>query len=238
MLTIENIDVSYGKVKVLHRISLSVPPRGIIALLGANGAGKTTTLRAVCGVLKPTTGAITFEGERIDGMPTEAIVRRGVSIVAEGRRLFPQMTVLENLELGSFIRKDKTGIEKDLKHIFDYFPCLQGRKSQLAVSLSGGEQQMLALGRALMARPRLLLLDEPSMGLAPLAIKEIYQIIEVLNREGMSILLVEQNAQKALRVSDEACVLETGKIIMKGEPESLLSNKQFYEAYLGRALPE
>ena len=234
MLTIEDMDVFYGKVKALHGISFHVPPKGITALLGANGAGKTTTLRTICGILKPAGGTIIFEDQRIDGMGTEAIVRRGISIVPEGRRLFPQMTVLENLELGSFTRKDKVGVERDLKQIFDYFPRLRERKSQLAVSLSGGEQQMLAIGRALMVRPKLLLLDEPSMGLAPLAIKEIYQIVEAMNREGMAILLVEQNAKKALQVAHEACVLETGKITMKGDPKSLLASKQFYEAYLGK----
>lgn len=236
MLNIKNIDVFYGKVRAIKGLSMSVKTGSVVALLGANGAGKTTTLRTICAVLRPVGGTITFQGQRIDRLLTEAIVKRGISIVPEGRRLFPQMTVLENLELGSFALKDKIGRRKILQHIFTSFPHLRDRQSQLAVSLSGGEQQMLAISRALMARPKLLLMDEPSMGLAPLMIKEIYKIIEGLNHEGMTILLVEQNAKKALQIADKAYVLETGTITMKGNPESLLASKQFYEAYLGKAM--
>jgi branched-chain amino acid transport system ATP-binding protein len=233
MLSVEGIDVSYGSVRALKEISFHVPPKGIIALLGANGAGKTTTLRAVCGILKPAKGTITLEGERIDGLMTEEIVKRGVSMVAEGRRLFPEMTVLENLEVGAFNRKDREEVKKDLKNIYEIFHRLEERKSQLAASLSGGEQQMLAIGRALMSRPKLLLLDEPSLGLAPILVRDIFKIIKDLNDGGLTILLVEQNARKALQYAKEAYVLEIGRIILNGDPKSLLSNKQFYDAYLG-----
>ena len=233
MLSVEGIDVFYGRVKALKEISLHVPPKGIIALLGANGAGKTTTLRAVCGILKPAKGTITLEGERIDGLMTEEIVKRGVSMVAEGRRLFPEMTVLENLEMGAFNRKDREEVKKDLKNIYEIFSRLEERKSQLAASLSGGEQQMLAIGRALMSRPKLLLLDEPSLGLAPILVRDIFKIIKDLNDGGLTILLVEQNARKALQYAKEAYVLEIGRIILNGDPKNLLSNKQFYDAYLG-----
>jgi len=233
MLSVKGMDVFYGRVKALKEISLHVPPGGIIALLGANGAGKTTTLRTVCGIMKPAKGTITLEGERIDGLMTEEIVRRGVSMVAEGRRLFPEMTVLENLEVGAFNRRDKEEVRKDLKNIHEIFPRLEERKSQLAASLSGGEQQMLAIGRALMSRPKLLLLDEPSLGLAPLLVRDIFKVIKDLNEGGLTILLVEQNARKALQYAKEAYVLEIGRIILNGDPKSLLSNKQFYDAYLG-----
>jgi branched-chain amino acid transport system ATP-binding protein len=235
VLKVEKIDVYYGRIRALKEISFYVEPRGIVALLGANGAGKTTTLRAVCGILKQTNGTITLEGERIDGLMTEEIVKRGVSMVAEGRRLFPEMTVLENLEVGAFNRKDKVEVRKDLRNILDYFPRLGERRSQLAASLSGGEQQMLAIGRALMSRPKLLLLDEPSLGLAPILIRDIFKIIKDLNDGGLTILLVEQNARKALQYAKEAYVLELGRIILNGNPKSLLSNKQFYDAYLGRS---
>jgi len=233
MLSVEGIDVSYGSVKALKEISFHVPPKGIIALLGANGAGKTTTLRTVCGMMKPAKGTITLDGERIDGLVTEEIVKRGVSMVAEGRRLFPEMTVLENLEVGAFNRKDRAEVKRDLKNIYEIFGRLEERKSQLAASLSGGEQQMLAIGRALMSRPKLLLLDEPSLGLAPILVRDIFKIIKDLNDGGLTILLVEQNARKALQYAKEAYVLEIGRIILNGDPKSLLSNKQFYDAYLG-----
>jgi branched-chain amino acid transport system ATP-binding protein len=233
MLHLEKIDTYYGNVKALKDISFHVPPKGIVALLGTNGAGKTTTLRTICGMLKPTKGTITLEGRRIEGLRPEEIVMKGVSMVAEGRRLFGEMTVLENLEMGAFTRKDKAEVKKDLRHTFVYFPRLEERRSQLAASLSGGEQQILAISRALMSRPKLLLLDEPSLGLAPLVMKEIFEIIGNLNNEGMTILLVEQNARKALQIANEAYVLGTGRIIMSGDPKSLLASKQFYETYLG-----
>lgn len=233
MLHIEGIDVYYGKVMAIKRLSLHVEPKGIVALLGANGAGKTTILRTVCGILKPGSGTITFDGERIDGLPTEEIVKRGISMVPEGRRLFPEMTVLENLEVGAFNRKDRGEVKQDLARIFDYFPRLAERRSQVAASLSGGEQQMLAIGRGLMGRPKLLLLDEPSLGLAPLVVREIYRIIKELNEKGLTILLVEQNARKALQHAKHAYVLEIGSIILDGNQKSLLANRKFYDAYLG-----
>ncbi len=236
MLQVEGIDVYYGKVKAVRQLSFRVPPKSIIALLGANGAGKTTTLRSICGILKPSNGSITFEGKRIDGEPTERIVQRGISMVPEGRRLFPEMTVLENLEVGAFNRRDHEEVKKDLGRIYSYFPRLKERKSQVAASLSGGEQQMLAIGRALMSRPKLLLLDEPSLGLAPLVVREIYRIIKELNESGLTILLVEQNVRKALQYAKNAYVLEIGSIILDGDPKSLLSNRRFYDAYLGSSI--
>lgn len=233
MLKVENIDVYYGRVRAIKEISFYVEAKGIVALLGANGAGKTTILRTVCGILRPSKGTITLGDERINGLPIERIVKMGVSMVAEGRRLFQGMTVLENLEVGAFNRKDKEEVKKDLREIYGYFSKLEERRSQLAASLSGGEQQMLAIGRALMSRPNLLLLDEPSLGLAPLIVKEIFQIIRGLNEGGLTILLVEQNARKALQYARRAYVLEIGRIILDGDPKSLLSNKQFYDAYLG-----
>ena len=233
MLSVDGIDVFYGNVRALKEISFHVPPRGFISLLGANGAGKSTTLRTVCGIMKPAKGTITLEGGRIDRLRTEEIVKRGVSMVAEGRRLFPEMTVFENLEVGAFNRRDKEEVKKDLKNIHEIFPRLEERKSQLAASLSGGEQQMLAIGRALMSRPKLLLLDEPSLGLAPLVVRDIFKIIKDLNNGGLTILLVEQNARKALQYAKEAYILEIGRIILNGDPKSLLANKQFYDAYLG-----
>jgi branched-chain amino acid transport system ATP-binding protein len=233
MLRCDAIDVCYGRGKAIKSLSFHVESKGIVALLGANGAGKSTTLRAISGILRPTKGIVTFEGERIDRLPTEAVVKRGISMVPEGRRLFGEMTVVENLELGTFNRTDRTGIKTDFERIYGYFPILRERKFQRAASLSGGEQQMLAIGRALMSRPKLLLLDEPSLGLAPLVVREIYRIIKDLNEQGLTILLVEQNARKALQLAKNAYVLETGSIILEGDPKSLLSNKKFYDAYLG-----
>jgi len=233
MLRVEKIDVFYGRVQAIKSISFHVEAKGIVALLGANGAGKTTTLRTICGILSPSQGRITLEDERIDGLPTDKIIKKQVAMVAEGRRLFPEMTVLENLEVGAFNRKDREGIKSDLDRIYGYFSVLQERRLQRAASLSGGEQQMLAIGRALMSRPKLLLLDEPSLGLAPLIVREIFRIIKNLNEEGLTILLVEQNARKALQYAKKAYVLEIGQMILEGDPASLLSNKQFYDAYLG-----
>jgi branched-chain amino acid transport system ATP-binding protein len=233
MLRVEKIDVYYGRVQAIKSVSFHVEAKGIVALLGANGAGKTTTLRTICGMLRPSQGRITLEDERIDGLPTDKIVKMRVSMVAEGRRLFPEMTVLENLEVGAYNRKDREGVRIDLEHIYGYFSVLQERRFQRAASLSGGEQQMLAIGRALMSRPKLLLLDEPSLGLAPLIVREIFRIIKNLNEEGLTILLVEQNARKALQYAKKAYVLEIGKMILEGDPSSLLSNRQFYDAYLG-----
>lgn len=206
MLKIDNIDVYYGAIHALKGISLEVKEGEIVTLIGANGAGKSTTLRTISGLLKPKTGSITFLGQDIAGVRAHEIVKKGISQVPEGRRVFAEMTVMENLDLGAFVRKDKAGIQQDLKHVFELFPRLEERKNQSAGTLSGGEQQMLAMGRALMSRPKLLLLDEPSMGLAPLLIKEIFNIIVDINKSGTTVLLVEQNANMALSIANRAYV--------------------------------
>jgi branched-chain amino acid transport system ATP-binding protein len=233
MLNIDNINVYYGAIHALRGISLTVNEGEIVTLIGANGAGKSTTLRTISGLLKPKTGSIQFCGKNIAGMPAHEIVKLGISQVPEGRRIFTEMTVRENLDLGAFTRKDKDGIQKDLKEVYSLFPRLEERKDQIAGTLSGGEQQMLAMGRALMSKPKLLLLDEPSMGLAPLLIKEIFHIIETINKEGTTILLVEQNANMALSIASRAYVLETGEISLSGKASELASSEEVKKAYLG-----
>lgn len=233
MLKIDNIDVYYGAIHALKGISLEVNQGEIVTLIGANGAGKSTTLRTISGLLKPKNGSITFMGKNIAGVPAHQIVREGISQVPEGRRVFAEMTVMENLDLGAFVRKDKDGIQKDLKTVFELFPRLEERKNQSAGTLSGGEQQMLAMGRALMSRPKLLLLDEPSMGLAPLLIKEIFHIIEDINKSGTTVLLVEQNANMALSIANRAYVLETGRITLSGAAQELAASEDVRKAYLG-----
>lgn len=233
MLKIDNIDVYYGAIHALKGISLEVKEGEIVTLIGANGAGKSTTLRTISGLLKPKTGSITFLGQNIEGVRAHEIVKKGISQVPEGRRVFAEMTVMENLDLGAFVRKDKAGIQQDLKHVFELFPRLEERKNQLAGTLSGGEQQMLAMGRALMSRPKLLLLDEPSMGLAPLLIKEIFNIIVDINKSGTTVLLVEQNANMALSIANRAYVLETGRITLSGSAKELAASEDVRKAYLG-----
>lgn len=233
MLKIDDINVYYGAIHALKGISLEVNEGEIVTLIGANGAGKSTTLRTISGLLKPKTGKIDFQGKNIAGMAAQNIVKAGISQVPEGRRVFANMTVMENLDLGAFIRKDKDGIAKDLKMVFERFPRLEERKNQEAGTLSGGEQQMLAMGRALMSRPRLLLLDEPSMGLAPLLIREIFSIIEDINKTGTTILLVEQNANMALSIANRAYVLETGRITLSGDAKELAASESVKKAYLG-----
>ena len=233
MLKIDNLHVSYGGIRALQGVSLEVPDGKIVTLIGANGAGKSTTLRTVSGLLKPKSGKISFLGKDIAGKAAHEIVREGISQVPEGRRIFAEMSVLENLEMGAFIRKDSDGIREDMEMVFRRFPRLEERKDQLAGTLSGGEQQMLAMGRALMSRPKLLLLDEPSMGLAPLLIREIFSIIEDINRAGTTILLVEQNANMALSIADRAYVLETGRITLSGDGEKLAASEDVRKAYLG-----
>lgn len=233
MLKIDNIDVYYGAIHALKGISLEVNEGEIVTLIGANGAGKSTTLRTISGLLKPKTGSITFLGQNIAGVRAHEIVKKGISQVPEGRRVFAEMTVMENLDLGAFVRKDKAGIQQDLKHVFELFPRLEERKNQSAGTLSGGEQQMLAMGRALMSRPRLLLLDEPSMGLAPLLVQEIFNIIKEIKETGTTILLVEQNAKMALSIADKAYVLETGRISLEGTGKELLHSEAVQKAYLG-----
>lgn len=233
MLKIDNIDVYYGAIHALKGISLEVKEGEIVTLIGANGAGKSTTLRTISGLLKPKTGSITFLGQDIEGVRAHEIVKKGISQVPEGRRVFAEMTVMENLDLGAFVRKDKAGIQQDLKHVFELFPRLEERKTQSAGTLSGGEQQMLAMGRALMSRPKLLLLDEPSMGLAPLLIKEIFNIIVDINKSGTTVLLVEQNANMALSIANRAYVLETGRITLSGSAKELAASEDVRKAYLG-----
>ena len=233
MLEINDINVYYGAIHAIKGISLTVNEGEIVTLIGANGAGKSTTLRTISGLLKPKTGAINFLGKDIAGMPAHQIVRDGISQVPEGRKIFAEMTVMENLELGAFTRSDSDGVAQDLKMVFGRFPRLEERISQLAGTLSGGEQQMLAMGRALMSRPKLLLLDEPSMGLAPLLIREIFSIIVDINKAGTTVLLVEQNANMALSIASRAYVLETGRITLSGDAKTLAASEDIRKAYLG-----
>ena len=233
MLEIKDINVYYGAIHAIKGISLTVNKGEIVTLIGANGAGKSTTLRTISGLLKPKTGSIEFLGNSIVAMPAHQIVKEGISQVPEGRRIFAEMTVVENLELGAFIRTDKEAVEEDMQMVFRRFPRLEERREQLAGTLSGGEQQMLAMGRALMSRPKLLLLDEPSMGLAPLLIKEIFSIIEDINQTGTTVLLVEQNENMALSLENRAYVLDTGRITLSGDAKELAASEEVRKAYLG-----
>jgi branched-chain amino acid transport system ATP-binding protein len=237
MLKLRNLDAGYGSLSVLRRVSLHVKPGEIVTIIGANGAGKTTLLKTVTGLLRATSGEIVFNNEDISRAPTERIVAGGCSLVPEGRQVFPAMPVLENLLLGAYVqlkRGNRREVERVLGHVYGLFPVLKQRERQLAGTLSGGEQQMLAIGRALMAGPRLIMLDEPSMGLAPLMVKEIFNIIRRLRDEGNTVLLVEQNARSALRIANRGYVLETGRIILEGESADLLANRDVQRAYLGR----
>ncbi len=234
MLEIKNLVVGYGAITALHGISLSVPAGGIVTLIGANGAGKTTALKAISGLLKPKSGEVLYAGKNISGLPPHEIVKLGLSHVPEGRMIFANLTVLENLQMGAYLQKDRQEIRRELEHVFVLFPRLKEREQQVAGTLSGGEQQMLAIGRALMSKPKLLLLDEPSLGLAPLLVKTIFEKIVEINREqGLTILLVEQNANLALEISQFGYVLETGKIVLSGDSASLRQNPQVQSAYLG-----
>ena len=233
MLEMKDVNVFYGNIHAIRDVNLSVNQGEIVTLIGANGAGKSTTLRTISGLLKPKSGEIFFEGQPIGGQPVQNIVKAGISQVPEGRRIFANMTVLENLELGAYTRSDKDGIAADMEVVFGRFPRLKERLQQEAGTLSGGEQQMLAMGRALMSRPKLLLLDEPSMGLAPILIKEIFSIISDINATGTTILLVEQNANMALKTADLGYVMETGRITLTGTGAELLANEAVKEAYLG-----
>ncbi|NCC80993.1 MAG: ABC transporter ATP-binding protein [Clostridia bacterium] len=233
MLKIDNINLYYDGIHALKGVSLEVPEGKIISLIGANGAGKTSTLRTISGLNKPKTGSITYNDQDLLKVSPEKLVNMGIIQVPEGRRIFAPMSVYENLELGAYLRKDKAGIEKDLQNVFKRFPRLEERKKQTAGTLSGGEQQMLAMGRALMAQPKVLLLDEPSMGLAPILVREIFDIIKELNSIGITILLVEQNAKMALSIADYAYVLETGKIVLEGKGKDLADSDEIQKAYLG-----
>ncbi len=232
-LRIENATVHYHKVAALKGVSMTVPEGGIVTIIGANGAGKTTTLRAISGLERLSSGEIWFDNERIDKLPPEKIVARGIAHVPEGRRVFPDLTVEENLRTGAFLRKDKAGIERDLQMIFSTFPRLRERRTQCAKTLSGGEQQMVVIGRALMSNPRILLLDEPSMGLAPVIVQEIAKIIAEISQRGVPVVLVEQNAELALRLADFAYVLEVGNVALEGKADDLHENDHVRRAYLG-----
>lgn len=234
MLKVENLVVSYGGIEALKGISLEVPKGQIVTLIGANGAGKSTLLRSIVGLVKPESGQIVYNGDNITGLNSQQIVKKGLTLVPEGRRIFPNLTVLENLQIGAYMRSDKEGIQKDIDWVYEMFPRLQERSWQMAGTLSGGEQQMLAVGRALLSRPQLLMMDEPSLGLAPLIIKDIFSIIQYINSKGMTILLIEQNANMALKVAHRAYVLETGKITMSGTGAELLENPEIKAAYLGK----
>lgn len=233
MLKLTNVEASYGSIKVLKGINIEVRRGQIVALLGANGAGKTTTLRAITGLAKVTGGSIELEGENITRLPTEQVISRGVATSPEGRQVFAELTVLENLKIGAFTLRDRSLVKKNLDRVFAYFPVLKERHKQIAGTLSGGEQQMLSMGRALMASPRILLLDEPSLGLAPLIVRDIFQIIMDLNSEGATILIVEQNALQTLKVAHYAYILEVGNLILQGTGHGLLNNPNVKNAYLG-----
>lgn len=233
MLKIRDLDVFYGNIHALKGVALDVYEGEIVTLIGANGAGKTTLLRTISGLIQPRVGTIEYLGQPISGIPVQSIVKAGISHVPEGRRVFGEMSVEENLELGAYLRKNRREIRRDMERIYELFPRLYERRKQQAGTLSGGEQQMLAIGRGLMAKPKLLLLDEPSMGLAPLLVKQIFQIIKDINMAGTTILLVEQNAHMALSVAHRAYVIETGKVVMTGTPSELTRSEQIKEAYLG-----
>lgn len=233
-LEIRDLCVSYGGIRALKGVSLSVDEGQIVTLIGANGAGKSTTLRAISGLQKAQSGSILYGGEELTNLPAKEIVRRGIIHVPEGRRVFPDMTVAENLKIGAFLRTDKAAIAQDMDYVYSLFPRLKERSWQLAGTLSGGEQQMLAVGRALMSRPKVLMMDEPSLGLAPLIVKDIFSIIRRVNQDGITVLLIEQNANAALRIADYGYVLETGTIALSGTGEELLKNESVREAYLGK----
>ena len=233
MLELNRINTFYGKIQALRDVSLKVEDGEIVTLIGANGAGKSTTLMSICGVIHPRSGEILFDGKPIQQLPAPEIVKRGISQVPEGRLIFPELTVRENIDLGAFLRTDKKGRADDMEYVFQLFPILRERVSQTGGTLSGGEQQMLALGRALMARPRLLLLDEPSLGLAPIIIQQIFKIIQKVNEDGTTVFLVEQNANQALHIANRGYVMENGVVVMEGKAQELLSSEKVRKAYLG-----
>lgn len=234
MLKLSQVYTAYGNIEALKDVSIDISQGRIVTIIGANGAGKSTMLNTISGILCPKKGEIEFLGKRIDSLSAHAVVKMGISQVPEGRRIFPQLTVMENMEMGAYIRTgDRKAIKEDMEKGFVYFPILKERLKQLGGTLSGGEQQMLAIARALMARPKLLLLDEPSLGLAPMMVDKIFEIIKRINKEGMTILLVEQNANAALRLANKGYVLETGRVVIHGDSEALLKNPQLKAAYLG-----
>jgi len=234
LLEIRDLKVNYGGIEALKGISFDVNEGEIVTLIGANGAGKSTTLRSIMSVVTPSAGSILYNGEDITHMPTDEIVKRGIVLVPEGRRVFPNLTVLENLRIGAYLRNDKEGIEADIQHVYSLFPRLEERSWQQAGTLSGGEQQMLAVGRALMAKPRLIMMDEPSLGLAPLVVKDIFSIIRRINESGTTVLLIEQNANAALKIANRGYVMQTGNVTMTGTGLELLNDQSVREAYLGK----
>jgi branched-chain amino acid transport system ATP-binding protein len=234
LLVLDGVETFYGAIQALKGVSFKVPAGSIVTLLGANGAGKSTTLKCISGLVPAARGTVTFRGQRIDGLPCEAIVRRGISHVPEGRELFPELSVLDNLRMGAYVRTDKRAIQASLDRVHTCFPILAERRAQLAGTLSGGEQQMLAIGRALMAEPALMLLDEPSLGLAPMLVEEIFAIIREIHAGGTTVLLVEQNANKALSIADYGYVLETGTIALAGDSAALLRDDRVRRSYLGQ----
>ena len=233
MLEVKDLEVYYGMIQAIKGISFEVNQGEVIALIGANGAGKTTTLHTITGLLSPKKGSVLFEGQDITKVPAHKIVSMGMAHVPEGRRVFSQLSVYENLKLGAYTRKDKSNIDKELQSIYERFPRLAERKNQLAGTLSGGEQQMLAMGRALMSKPSIVLMDEPSMGLSPILVNEIFDIIESISKSGTTVILVEQNSKKALSIADREYVLETGKVVLEGDAKDLLENDSIKKAYLG-----
>lgn len=234
MLTVKDLNVSYGAIHAIHDVSLEVRDGEIVSLIGANGAGKTTILHTITGLKKASSGVIDYNGNDLTKTPPSSIITLGMAHVPEGRHIFPSMTVMENLEMGAYIRNDRDGIQKSIKEVFERFPRLKERSRQLAGTLSGGEQQMLAVGRALMSKPSILLMDEPSMGLSPLLVKEIFNIIQEVHKQGITVLLVEQNAKMALSIADRAYVLETGDITISGDAKELLKDPRVKKAYLGQ----
>ena len=233
MLKIENLHVSYGGIRALQGVSLEVPDGKIVTLIGANGAGKSTTLRTISGLVKADSGSITYDGQELLGMPINKILEKGIAMVPEGRRVFTNLSVVENLRIGAYLRSDKAQIEKDLEWVYELFPRLKERSWQMAGTLSGGEQQMLAVARALMSKPKVIMMDEPSLGLAPLVVKGIFDIIRTINDQGVTVLLIEQNANMALKTADFAYVLETGRITLTGTGRELLVNEDVKKTYLG-----
>ena len=233
LLEVKNLDVHYGVIQAIKDVSFEVNEGEIVTLIGANGAGKTTTMQSIMGLIHPSRGEIYYDGQKINGIPSHKIVKLGMTQVPEGRRIFSELTVYENLLMGAYTRTDKDGIEKDLKDIYALFPRLEERRNQIAGTLSGGEQQMLAMGRAIMSKPKLLMLDEPSMGLSPLLVDQVFEIIKHFHETGTTILLVEQNANKSLAISDRAYVLENGKIVLTGTGKELLASEEIKKAYLG-----
>ena len=233
MLEVKDLHVSYGGIRALRGVNLEVPDGKIVTLIGANGAGKSTLLRTISGLVKAESGSITYDGTELLGMSINKILELGIAQVPEGRRVFTNLSVLENLKIGAYLRRDKAGIQKDIEWVYELFPRLKERSWQMAGTLSGGEQQMLAVGRALMSRPKLMMMDEPSLGLAPLVVKGIFEIIREINRQGVTVLLIEQNANMALKTADLAYVLETGEITLHGTGSELLTNEAVKRAYLG-----